>query len=169
MPEKIVPDVLKIYNEDWELSHIFEGARAAVIGRPRSDGMYLLKHQGEIVCNISAEIITSGISYQREEKPIVCDYQEPEFEMPDLKEAIYKVISNPNVASKKLIFSSYDMEVQGKTVIRAGAADASLIAPLIDKGSAVGVAVSCDGNPFYGKISSFWAGVNAVYESYRNV
>ncbi|MEK9150446.1 MAG: phosphoribosylformylglycinamidine synthase subunit PurL, partial [Candidatus Desantisbacteria bacterium] len=169
VPDKIVPDVLKIYNEDWELSHIFEGAKAVVIGKPRMDGMYLLKHKEAVVCNLPVEIVTSGISYQREEKPIVCDYQEPEFEMPDLEEAILKVISNPNVASKRLIFSSYDMEVQGKTVIRAGAADASLIAPLIDKGSAVGVAVSCDGNPFYGKIDPYWAGVNAVYESYRNV
>ncbi|MBU1262260.1 phosphoribosylformylglycinamidine synthase subunit PurL [bacterium] len=169
VPDKIVPDILAIYNEDWELSHIFEGARASVIGKPKMDGMYILKHKGEVVCSLPAEMVTSGISYSREEKPIVCDYSEPEFEMPDLKEAIYKVISHPNVASKLPIFSSYDMEVQGKTVIRAGAADASLIAPLIDKGSAVGVAVSCDGNPFYGKIDPFWAGVNAVYESYRNV
>jgi len=169
VPDEIIPDILKIYNEDWELSHIFEGARASVIGKPRPDGMYLLKHNGEVVCNLPVEMVTSGISYSREEKPIVCDYQEPEFEMPDLEEAIYKVISHPNVASKKPIFSSFDCEVQGKTVIRAGAADASLIAPLIDKGSAVGVAVSCDGNPFYGRIDPYWAAVNAVYESVRNV
>ena len=169
VPDEIIPDILKIYNEDWELSHIFEGARASVIGKPRPDGMYLLKHNGEVVCNLPVEMVTSGISYSREEKPIVCDYSEPEFEMPDLEEAIYKVISHPNVASKKPIFSSFDCEVQGKTVIRAGAADASLIAPLIDKGSAVGVAVSCDGNPFYGRIDPYWAAVNAVYESVRNV
>ncbi|MFH0774488.1 MAG: phosphoribosylformylglycinamidine synthase subunit PurL [bacterium] len=169
VPDEIIPDILKIYNEDWELSHIFEGARASRIGKPRLDVMYLLKHKGEVVCNLPVEMVTSGISYSREEKPIVCDYSEPEFEMPDLEEAIYKVISHPNVASKEPIFSSYDMEVQGKTVIRAGAADASLIAPLIDKGSAVGVAVSCDGNPFYGRIDPYWAAVNAVYESCRNV
>jgi phosphoribosylformylglycinamidine synthase len=52
-------------------------------------------------------------------------------------------------------------------VVRPGDADAGVFAPV--PGSPVGVAVSVDGVPAYGKISPYWAGAHAVAESMRNV
>ncbi|MEW6679740.1 MAG: phosphoribosylformylglycinamidine synthase subunit PurL [bacterium] len=169
IPDSIIPDVLKIYNEIWELPNISEGAKAAVIGRVIKEKRYILRHNNEIVCDLPIDFLTFGIAYFREEKAIVDKEKEPDFKMPDLKEAILNLISHPNIKSKKWVFSTYDMEVQGKAVIRPGEADASLIAPLIDKGIPVGVATSCDGNPFYGQIDPYWQAINAVAEGMRNI
>ncbi|MEW6102678.1 MAG: phosphoribosylformylglycinamidine synthase subunit PurL [bacterium] len=169
IPDEIIPDVLRIYNETWELPNISEGAKAAVIGRVINEKRYILKHNETIVCDLPIDFLTCGISYKRKEKPIKCKYNEPDFKMSDLKETILNVISHPNIKSKKWIYQTYDTEVQGHTVIRPGEADASLIAPLIDKGISVGVATSCDGNPFYGIIDPYFQAINAVAEAMRNV
>ncbi len=176
IPDEIIPDVLKIYNEEWELPKISEGASAAVIGKVLKEPRYILRHKGEIVCDLPISLVVGGILYDREERAIVCEYGEP-IESKSLesgvwslnKESIFNVISHPNIASKKWIYSSYDTEVQGKVVIRPGEADASLIAPLINKGISCGVATSCDGNPLQGRIDPYWQAVNAVAESMRNI
>ncbi|MEN6402534.1 MAG: AIR synthase-related protein, partial [Armatimonadia bacterium] len=62
---------------------------------------------------------------------------------------------------------AYDSEVQGNAVIRPGEAGAGVCAPL--EGSMAGCALSVDGNPYYGDISAYWGGANAVAEAMRNV
>lgn len=168
-PEEIVDDVLRLYNETWELGKMSELAGAAVIGKVLHKPSYILKYNGEVVCNLPISFLVGGISIDRKEKPIVCKYKEPVFNLPDLKGAILNVLSERNVKSKRWIYSSYDTEVLGKTVIRPGEADASLIAPLIDKDIPIGIAISCDGNPFYGRIDPYWQAINAVLEGARNV
>ncbi|HAW50141.1 TPA: phosphoribosylformylglycinamidine synthase subunit PurL [bacterium] len=171
VPDSIIDDVLKLYNEDWELPNISEKASAAVIGKVLKEPRYILRHNGKTVCDLPVSLVVGGISYDREEMPIECRYEEPDQEIgtKNLKDAILNVISHPNVSSKKWIYSSYDMEVQGKTVIRPGEADSSLIAPLIEKGISVGVACSCDCNPLQGRIDPYLQAVNAVLEAQRNV
>ena len=95
---------------------------------------------------------------------------EPDIAEPgDLRRALLIVLGSPNVASREYIYRFYDTEVQGNSVIRSGEADAGVIAPLLEEGSTVGVALSTDGNPFYGRISPYWAGAQAVAEAMRNV
>jgi phosphoribosylformylglycinamidine synthase II len=168
VPREFTPTVLRIYNEDWDLPNIYEGARASVIGHARSDGRYVLRHKGMVVCDAPIEVVTAGISYDREERPREYRGREPEFEQPaDLGGVLLKVLGSENIASREFLYRAYDTEVQGNTVVRPGEADAGLIVPLPEE--TAGVALATDGNPFYGAISPFWGGATAVAEAMRNV
>ena len=92
----------------------------------------------------------------------------PEVASPEnLTYALLKVLASPNVSSREHFYRYYDTEVQGNSVIRPGEADAGLIAPV--RGKKFGIALSVDANPFYGRISPYWAGATAVAEAMRNV
>ena len=170
VPSFFSPEVLAVYNRNWALPDIYEGAQAKVIGRVIKEKSYILRHKGEVVCNCPIDEVVKGIRYKRVAKPVLWKEKEPEFDRPtNLKEVLLKVLASPNVASKECIYRFYDTEVQGNTVIRPGEADAALIAPLEEIGSKVGVALSCDGNPFYGRIDPYWGGATAVAEAMRNV
>lgn len=166
-PKELTPRVLKIYNEDWDLPNVYEGARATVIGSVTTNGRYRTHYKGQIACDISIQHLTAGIKYERESIPRIITYQEPILDMPDLNEAMLKILASPNASSREHIYRYYDTEVQGNSVIRPGEADAGLIAPV--RGEKFGIALSVDSNPFYGRISPYWAGATAVAEAMRNV
>lgn len=167
VPQTFTPEVLRIYNEDWDLPNVYEGARASVIGRIIAERVYRLTYQGQIVCEAPIEKVTSGIQYQREARPREYTGQEPVFPMPKLRETILLVLGSENVCSRQYIYRAYDCEVQGNTIIRPGESGAGVAAPL--EGSTAAVALSVDGNPYYGDISPYWQGANAVAEAMRNV
>ena len=167
VPEHFAETALSIYNEDWDLPNVYEGACAGVIGRITTEKRYVLRHEGKIVADCPIDEVTAGISYQREARPYSHDGVEPEFDMPDLKQALLEVLADANICSRAYIFRAYDSEVQGHAVIRPGEAGAGVMVPLDDCDAAIALAV--DGNPFYGDISPYWGGANAVAEAMRNV
>lgn len=170
VPQPFSKEVLAIYNQDWDLPNIYEGARASIIGRVRDDDNYILTYKGEVVCECPIQEVTKGIKYDRKERPFTQDLKEPELEEPqNLGEVLLKILASPNISSREYIYRFYDTEVQGNAFIRPGEADAGVIAPLEEMGSKVGVALSCDGNPFYGRIDPYWGGATAVAEAMRNV
>jgi phosphoribosylformylglycinamidine synthase len=168
VPRAFTPEVLRIYNEDWDLPNVYEGACARVVGTFNNTGQYVIKHAGKVVCDAPVEAVTSGIAYQRAEQPREYAGAEPALDPPaDLGATLLQVLSHENVCSREYIYRAYDTEVQGNAVIRPGEADAGVCAPLA--GSPAGVALSMDGNPAYGALSPYWAGANAVAEACRNV
>jgi phosphoribosylformylglycinamidine synthase II len=166
-PPSFTTTILKIYNEDFELPMVAEGAKATAIGKVTKDKDYILMHEGKIVCNVPVEILTKGIRYEREKKEMKRNFKEPHLREPDYKKAALQVLSHPNVASKAMIYKHYDTEVQGLAVIRPGEADAGLQAPI--PGCKAGVALSVDHNPRYSRINPYQGALNAVAESMRNV
>jgi len=167
VPQHFADTVLKIYNEDWDLPNIYEGARASIIGRITTEKSYLVKYQGKIVAECPIDEVTAGISYDRAAEAYEFAGGEPEFDMPDLREALLKVLTDCNTCSRAYLFRAYDSEVQGHAVIRPGEAGAGVMVPLDGCNAAMALAV--DGNPFYSDISPYWGGVNAVAEAMRNV
>ena len=167
VPESFAQEVLAIFNEDWDLPNVYEGARASVIGRVLQEKVYTIKQGGTIVCNAPIEQVTGGIAYAREEGTVEFSGREPEYPLPDLREALLKVLAAPNVCSRAYIYRAYDSEVQGNAVIRPGEGGAGVCAPLA--GSTAACALSVDCNPAYGDISSYWGAANAVAEAMRNV
>ncbi len=168
VPDEIVDEVLGIYNEDFELPHIYHGAGAAVIGEVTGDGVYRIMSGGETLCEAPVDVITTGISYDRSRKSRRRIFEEPEFD-PDrsIHDDFLTLLSSPNIASKNFVYHRYDSEVQGRAVVRPGEADAGVIAPL--PGRSVGLAFSVDGNPFYGIIDPYQGGALAMCEAARNV
>ncbi|MBU8921510.1 MAG: phosphoribosylformylglycinamidine synthase subunit PurL [Bacteroidales bacterium] len=168
VPEDFVDDVLKIYNEDFDLPHIYHGAGAFVIADVTREKNYSIMSGGELVCEAPIDVITTGISYDRPKKSRQILFKEPEWqEGRDLREDFLKLFASPNIASKNHVFRHYDSEVQGRAVLRPGVADAGVIAPL--PGEKVGLAVSVDGTPRYGIIDPYQGGALAVIEAARNV
>jgi len=168
VPEDMAEEVLKIYNEHFELPHIYHGAGAVVIGEVINDPLYTIETEGRVVCRAPVDVITTGISYDRPAKPRVRRFEEPELgSIANLKEDFIKILASPNIASKNYVYRHYDSEVQGRAVLRPGEADAGVIAPV--PGEKVGLAFSVDGNPFYGVIDPYQGGALAVCEAARNV
>ena len=167
-PRALRERILKIYNEDWDLPNVYEGAQASVVGKINTTDRFVVKHKGQVVCDVPIQHLTGGIRYQREEKPRAHGFVEPTTEMQgDLNQAMLMILSSPNIASREHVYRYYDTEVMGNTVIRPGEADAGLIAPI--RGESFGVALSVDSNPFYGRISPYWGGASAAAEAMRNV
>ncbi len=167
-PKEFTNTILKIYNEDFELPNIAEGAEARIIGKVIQDQDYILRHNNKIVCNAPIHEVTEGIRYKRPSQNPNIQHEEPSIPEPtDYNDILKKVLFHPNVASKRKAYKHYDTEVQGNTIIRPGEADAGLISPL--EGSSAGVALSVDHNPRYSKIDPYWGAINGVAEAMRNI
>ncbi|MFW5868166.1 MAG: AIR synthase-related protein [Armatimonadota bacterium] len=69
VPEHFADEVLAIYNQDWDLPNVYEGACAVVIGRITEEPVYTVRAGDTIVTQAPIEAVTSGISYDREEQP----------------------------------------------------------------------------------------------------
>ncbi len=161
--------ILKHYNETWDFPKVSYGAKASVIGTVQT-GNYQVFYQGEKILDAEPAAVTAGLRYERAVQPKHYAGQEPDWtDVPDIQATVLKIMAHPAIACKKPVYEHYDKSIQGLVEIEAGMADAGVMAPLIDEGSRVGVALSVDGNPRYGKISPYWQGANAVVESMRNV
>lgn len=168
VPPEFTPEVLRVYNEEWELPAICSGAGARVIGKAIAEPVMRVRRGEEVVVDLPIDFVVEGIRYQRESKTPDTQFEEPRFERPgDLDELLLRMMAHPNLANKESIYRHYDTEVQGHSFIRPGEADASLIIPLDD--SRAGAALAVDGNPYYGELSPYWGAANAVAESMRNV
>ncbi|MFC2075857.1 phosphoribosylformylglycinamidine synthase subunit PurL [candidate division KSB1 bacterium] len=168
VPRRFSPRLLDIFNKDFELPSIYEGARAAVIGSVADHGRYVLRRGGEVVTDADIDAITTGIFYDRETKPRDRSFAEPAaFPQIAVGQALLEILASPNGTSREYIYRHYDSQVMGNAVMEAGAADAGVISPF--SGEPVGIAVSADGNPFYGEIDPYQAAALAVAESMMNV
>lgn len=173
---KLTDQILKHYNEEWDLPKVSTGARASLIGKV-TKGNYLVKYEDEILMDAKASDITEGVLADRPFADPKRTFTEPEFEEPTgeaLEDIFLKILASDNIASRLPIFEGYDKVVQGQTVFEPGMADAGLIVPFRHREDApelhkIGAALSVDANPRHGLISPYWCAVNSVVESMRNV
>jgi phosphoribosylformylglycinamidine synthase len=171
VPARLTEQVLKIYNEDFALPSLYEGASACRIGKVTRKRQYILRHGDRILADAPIDTITEGIAYDRPatapRRPDVPeDARLTEAPVSELPGEWMKLLAHPNVASKEYVFRHYDSEVQANTILRPGEADAGVIAPV--PGSRRAVALSADGNPLLGLADPWTAGASAVLEACRN-
>ncbi len=175
VPPDLVDMMLAHYNETFALPQVSNGARAAVVGKIRTDGKYVVKHNANTLVDAKAEDVTKGILYDRPYQAAKKSFTEPDLITPiNLNDTLIALLSHHNIASRAPIFETYDKQVQGRTVIEAGFADAGVMQPFNDDHYPeeirnTGIALSLDQNPRYNKIDAYWGAVNAVIESVRNV
>ncbi len=168
VPERLAPHLLHVYNEEYALPSVYEGARAAVVGRVRSDTRYRMLRAGQPACDAPVEVITAGIEHKRLQRPRA-PRPAPASLPPvgDHGELFRRMIGSPNLGSRDPILRYYDTEVQARMVIRAGEADASVMAPI--PGAPLGCALTADGNPWYVAADPYWGSAHAVCEALRNL
>ncbi len=172
VPTRLTQKVLKIYNEDFALPSLYEGASACKIGKVTTERRYILRYGDKILADAPIETITEGIAYERPGKApqrpeVAHDERLKEAPVEEIADEWMGLIRHPNIASREYIYRHYDSEVQASTIMRPGEADAGVIAPVA--GSRRAVAISADGNPLLGLADPWTAGASAVLEACRNV
>jgi phosphoribosylformylglycinamidine synthase len=168
-PARMAPQILAIYNRDFELGALYPGAAAAVVGKVLGEDRFILRHQRTRVADLPATVVTAGILHERTAappKPAPAAPASRKLEA-DPEALLAALLGRPNLASREFVFRGYDTDVRGRAVVRPGEGDAGVIAPV--DGAAFGLAVAVDGTPAYGAIDPYLAAVHAACEAMRNV
>jgi phosphoribosylformylglycinamidine synthase II len=152
---------------------IFEkwGLDAAVIGFTTDTGNMVLRHKGEIVCDIPlAPLFDDAPCYDRPwEQPTLHPRIDPgQVPAPaDWDAAVLKIMACPDVASKRWLWEQYDRHVMADTLQdSATGADAGLVRV---HGTRKGLAMTSDCTPRYVQNDPYEGGKQAVAEAWRNL
>jgi phosphoribosylformylglycinamidine synthase II len=152
---------------------IFEkwGLDAAVIGWTTNTGHIVLKHKGEVVCDIPlAPLSEDAPLYDRPwTEPVKHPRLDPA-QVPaptDWEAAVLQVIGCPDMASKRWLWEQYDRHVMADTLEdSATGADAGIVRV---HGTRKALAVTSDCTPRYVQNDPYEGGKQAVAEAWRNL
>ena len=152
-----------IFNK-WELD-------VAKIGVTTDTGRLVLRHKGEIVCDIPvAPLADDAPNYDRphEETPkrdqiITADIPEPE----DYNATLLKLVGSPDLASRRWIWEQYDRTVMGDTVDSSQSGGDAAIVRIHKSNKAV--AITTDVTPRYCYADPYEGGKQCVAETWRNL
>ncbi len=147
------------------------GLDAAVIGRTTNTGRLVLNHHGEVVCDVPlAPLFDDAPLYDR---PWVQPELHPRLNPADVpapevwEDAVLKVLTCPDMASKRWIWEQYDRHVMADTLQdSATGADAGVVRV---HGTDKGLAVTSDCTPRYVQNDPYQGGKQAVAEAWRNL
>ena len=144
---------------------------AEVIGMTTDTGHMVLKQFGEVVCDIPVPPLAEDApNYDRPwvepEKRAPLDlskYPEPD----DFGEVLLKLMSSPDMASKRWIWEQYDRHVMGDTVDSSQSQGNAAIVRI--HGTNKALAITSDCNPHYVAADPYEGGKAVVAEAYRNL
>jgi phosphoribosylformylglycinamidine synthase len=157
------PDAYRIFAK-W-------GLDAAVIGVTTDTGRIVLRHHGEIVCDLPLSPLSDDApNYDRpwiepaRQPPIAAgDVPAPD----DWGAAVLKLMGCPDMASKRWLWEQYDRHVMADTLAdSATAADAGIVRV---HGTRKALAMTSDVTPRYVLADAFEGGKQAVAEAWRNL
>ena len=147
------------------------GLASAVVGRLTAGERLRVRLGGQVVADVPARTLADGPGYDRPlAPPATVDAtieDDPTFATVTMshEECFYRVLSSPNVASKRWVYEQYDSLVQGGTVAGPGA-DAAIVRIA---GTMRALALSSDGKGRYGHLDPYLGAAHSVAESARNV
>ena len=161
-PDKI--DVAKAIFDKYDLD-------AEVIGETTDNGHLVLKQFGEVVCDIPvAPLADDAPNYDRPwNEPAkraaldISKYPEPD----NYGDVLLKLMSCPDMASKRWIWEQYDRHVMGDTVDSSQSQGDAAIVRIHDTNKALAICSDC--NPHYVAADPFEGGKAVVAEAYRNL
>ena len=174
-PPELTNFIVDHYNTAFDLPGVSAGSMASIIGKIRDDGQYIVHNGNEEIVNAPAKDVTEGFLYNRPFEQREITFAEPNLSEPlDYNQVLLNILSHENMASREPVFEQYDKQVQGRTQMETGVADAGVMSPFNSEKYPseirdVGIALSTDHNPRHGLINPYWCGVNSVVEAMRNV
>ncbi|HUI30074.1 MAG TPA: phosphoribosylformylglycinamidine synthase subunit PurL [Candidatus Acidoferrales bacterium] len=159
----------------WDLN-------AEVVGKVTRDGVLRIRRSGKIEAEIPSDTLVLGggapVYVRESRRPDYLDNL-AEFdpktlpEPRDYNEVLKKLLSSPNVASKKYVYEQYDFMVGTDTVVQPGDGDAAVIR--LERwaksgiGKKRGLVVKTDCNARYVYLDPMLGAEHAVVEAARNV
>jgi phosphoribosylformylglycinamidine synthase len=147
------------------------GLDFAIIGKTTNTGHLVLKHHGDVVCDVPlAPLFDDAPLYDR---PWVQPELQPRLDPAEVpapeswNDAVLKVVACPDMASKRWIWEQYDRHVMADTLQDSSTgADAGVIRV---HGTEKGLAVTSDCTPRYVQADPYEGGKQAVAEAWRNL
>jgi phosphoribosylformylglycinamidine synthase len=147
------------------------GLDAATIGHTTDTGRLVLKHKGETVCDVPlAPLFDDAPLYDR---PWTAPTLQPRLAAADVPApsdyaaAILKLMSAPDMASKRWLWEQYDRHVMADTLEDSSTgADAGIVRV---HGTKKALAVTSDVTPRYVQADPYEGGKQAVAEAWRNL
>lgn len=174
-PPDLSAFIVDHYNKTFDLPGVSDLAQARIIGKISADKQYVVHAGEEVIVNAPAAEVTRGFLYKRPYKKPESQFAEPDLPEPrDYSDILMRIMAHENMASRRPVFEGYDKQVQGRTLIESGQADAGVMLPFNSSDfpaeiQSVGIALAVDQNPRICDIDPYWGAVNAVVESMRNV
>jgi phosphoribosylformylglycinamidine synthase len=148
--------------EKWELDF-------AIVGRTTDTRHMVLRHQGEIVADLPIDpLVASSPEYDRPWIPTPASPAVSAADVPpcaDVMAALRRLMSCPDLASKRWVWEQYDHMVMADTVQRPGGSAGVVRVHDTQKG----LAVTCDCTPRYCFSDPLQGGRQAVAEAWRNL
>ena len=144
---------------------------AVTIGEVMDDGMYSLYHHGEEVANLPVDALAEDAPVYENEKreparihefAAMADFKP---EVSDGTETLLALLQQPTIASKRMIYETYDSQVRTNTVVRPGS-DAAVLRV---RGTNKALAMTTDCNARYLYLNPEVGGQIAVAEAARNI
>jgi len=157
-----IENVLKFF-KDFELD-------AVVIGQVTNDKQYKIYHQDELVTDIPVDSLTEDVpEYDRPEIEPARIARDRDYKfipkMGSLEKVWNDLLSQPNIASKKHFYQTYDSQVKANTLVRPGG-DAGVVRI---RGTKKAIAMTNDSNSKFVYLNPFVGGQIAVMEAARNI
>jgi phosphoribosylformylglycinamidine synthase subunit PurL len=139
----------------------------AVIGKVTTTGRLVIRKDGSLAADMPVEpMVTQSPEYDRPWTPAPkCVMPEGSIPAVEPGEALAKLMSSPDLASRRWIWEQYDHLVRGHTVQRPGGDAAVVRIP----GSNRGLALVTDCTPRYCAAEPETGGAQAVAETWRNL
>ncbi len=180
--------VFVIHPEDvGKLMEVFEKFElpAAVIGEVTDSANLMVIESGDVLADIPTKLLADPPIIERDchveeysdksyspsfgkvnEKFLKksLEYEVPNLKDIELEEALLKILSSQNIASKEWVYKQYDHEVQIRTVVKPG--DDAAVLRINDD---IAFAITSDCNSVHTKLDAYYGGAGAVCEAIRNV
>ncbi len=156
--------IAKAIFDKWDLD-------AEIIGHTTDTGRMVLKQHGQIVCDIPVPPLADDApNYDRpwvepEKAPPldISKYPEPT----DYGEVLLKLMSSPDMASKRWVWEQYDRHVMGDTIDSSQSSGDAAIVRIHGTNKALAICSDC--NPHYVAADPYEGGKAVVAEAYRNL
>jgi len=139
------------------------------IGKTISEKEYRLFWHGKIIANVSPSILNNGVLYDLNEKEpeYISEYKSKKLtQTMSVEEAVKKVVSDPNFASKNWVYTQYDHTVGNRTSVTPNKAGAAGIW-IPEEGGVLGLTIDSNGRQVF--LDPYNGSKNTLYESYRNL
>ena len=142
---------------------------SAVIGEVTEGNRMVVKdfdadEELQTLCDLPTILLADPPSLNREMREPAKDENLVEVVDGPIDESLIKILSSPNIASKKWVYKQYDHEVQTRTVVKPG--DDAAVLQIDDE---TAVAITADSNTIHTKLSPYDGGAGSVAEAIRNV
>lgn len=150
--------------EKWELD-------VAQIGKTTDTGRLVLKHNRKKVCDIPiAPLADDAPNYDRPHvktpaRPVL--KAEEVHETQDYNDALIRIMTSPNIASKRWIWEQYDRHVMTDTVDSSQSGGDAAIVRIHGTNKAVAITTDC--TPRYVEADPYEGGKQCVAETWRNL